>query len=174
MLDLRGTDTESESAESTVGGSVRVATDDGCSRESETLFGTDDVHDTLSRVVHTKVGEAELLDVVFEGSALGARVLFLDERGDGFEVVSLGRRYVVIDGGKGAIGSPDLSASVSQALKCLRRRDFVDEMTIDEDDVGAILLVDDVIVEDLYNALDSVDYCINLLPFRKECVVSRR
>jgi hypothetical protein len=59
-------------------GSVRITTDDGCSGKSETLLRTDDVDDTwdelhtwqkgyvltLSLVVHTKVGQAKLLDIV--------------------------------------------------------------------------------------------------------------
>lgn len=43
MLDFRGTDSEGEGTESSVGGGVGVTADDGRSGESETLLGTDDL-----------------------------------------------------------------------------------------------------------------------------------
>ena len=41
---------------------------------------------TLTLVVHAKVGETELLDVILEGSALGPTVRLADEGRDGLEV----------------------------------------------------------------------------------------
>jgi hypothetical protein len=58
---------------------VTVATHDCCAREGETLLGSDDVYDSLALVTEAEVGDAEILDVVFEGHALEAGVFFFDE-----------------------------------------------------------------------------------------------
>lgn len=79
VLDLTGSDTESQGAEGTVGGSVGVTADDGGAGKSEPLLGADNVNNTLTLIAHTEVGEAEVLDVLLEGGALQARVGFLDE-----------------------------------------------------------------------------------------------
>jgi hypothetical protein len=49
MLDLRGSDTEGEGTESTVGRSVGVAADDGGTGESETLLGANTLQEKRVR-----------------------------------------------------------------------------------------------------------------------------
>jgi hypothetical protein len=88
VLNLTSTDTEGESAKGTVGGSVTVTADNSCAGESEALLRTDNVDDTLSLVVHSKVCQTEVLDVLFEGGALQAGVVLFDELFDVLEVFS--------------------------------------------------------------------------------------
>ena len=82
VLDLGGTDTEGEGAESAMGGSVGVTANDSGAGKGEALLGADDVHDTLPLVAEAKVCDAELLDVLLEGDALRPRIILLDEAAD--------------------------------------------------------------------------------------------
>ena len=60
------------------------------------------------------------------------------------------RRHVVIDGREGEIGTPDLAAAQAQAFERLRRRHFVNEVTIDVEQGAAVLeLAHDVRIPDL-------------------------
>src|SRR6266508_5546681 len=60
VLDLGRADAEGEGAESSVGGRVRVAADEGDARLGQTLLGADDMHDALARVARTEEGDALL------------------------------------------------------------------------------------------------------------------
>jgi hypothetical protein len=79
VLDLAGADAEGEGAKGAMGRRVAVAADDGCAGEGEALLGADDVDDALALVTQAKVCDAELLDVLLEGYALCAGVVFLYE-----------------------------------------------------------------------------------------------
>ncbi|KMS65567.1 hypothetical protein BVRB_034660, partial [Beta vulgaris subsp. vulgaris] len=57
---------------------------------------------------------------------------------------------VVVDDGERLFRSADLAAGHAQALEGLRRRHFVNEVTVDVEKTGAVFLAgDDVVVEDL-------------------------
>lgn len=88
VLDLASSDTEGEGSKGTVGGGVAVTADDGGAGEGETLLGTDDVDDTLTLVVHAKVRQIEVLDVLLEGGDLETGVVLLDELVDILEVLA--------------------------------------------------------------------------------------
>jgi hypothetical protein len=100
VLDFTGTDTEGEGSEGTVGGSVAVTTNNGCSGQSEALLGTDDVDDTLALITHTEVGEAEGLDILLESGTLETRVVLLDEVGSILEVLAGGGGDVLLEAKK--------------------------------------------------------------------------
>lgn len=70
MLNLTSSDTEGQGTEGTVCGSVAVTAYDSSSRQSEPLFGSDDMDNPLSLVPETEVCEAMFLYVLFEGEAL--------------------------------------------------------------------------------------------------------
>lgn len=80
MLNLTGTDAESKRAKCTVSGGVTVAAYDGGTRQGETLLGADDVDNSLSLVVESEECEVEVLDVLFQSSALCSRVGIINER----------------------------------------------------------------------------------------------
>lgn len=88
MFDFACPDAKGQGSESTMRRSMAVAANDCSAGQSETLLRTDDMHNALSLVSHAKVREVELLNIVFESDALRARVGFLDEAGDIFEVVA--------------------------------------------------------------------------------------
>jgi hypothetical protein len=139
VLDFTGTDTEGKGAEGTVCGSVAVTADDSCAGESETLLGTNNVHDTLALVTHSKVCKTKVLDVLLEGRALQAGVVLFNEFFDVLEVFSrcggdvLARRLSVfvhqdmashrkaymVDSDKGAVRPADFAACVLEAFKGL-------------------------------------------------------
>ena len=60
VLDLGGTDAESEGPEGSVGGGVAIAADERHPRLGEALLGADDVHDPLAGVVDVEEGHLEL------------------------------------------------------------------------------------------------------------------
>src|SRR5260370_1938024 len=93
MLDLAGTDTEGERAESAMRRSMAVAADDGGYRQCPALFRTDNVHDALTNVVHRQIFDAEFLGVGFQLRDLLARLRI----GNALRPI-LGRHIVVGDG----------------------------------------------------------------------------
>lgn len=95
MFDLAGADTEGESSEGTVGGSVAVTTDNGGTGKGEALLWADNVDDTLALVTKAEVGETEVLNVLFQGDALRTGVVLLDERCDVLEGFARGCRNVL-------------------------------------------------------------------------------
>mmetsp|Transcript_95484 Transcript_95484/g.139439 ORF Transcript_95484/g.139439 Transcript_95484/m.139439 type:complete len:365 (+) Transcript_95484:1214-2308(+) len=66
VLHLRSSDTKGKRAKGTVRSSVAVAAHYSGAREGEPLLRADDVNDTLPLVLHAKVGNTELLDIVLE------------------------------------------------------------------------------------------------------------
>ena len=116
---------------------VTISTDDSGSWKRETLLRADDMHDTLTLVPKSEVGQPEGFYVVFECEALGARIGLFDELSDVFEIFSGRRRNVLscfrdgsdvskflwgtymICGGESAIRPSNLTLCVPQAFKCL-------------------------------------------------------
>jgi hypothetical protein len=145
VFHLAGPDAEGQGAERPVGGGVAVATDDGHAGLGEPLLGTDDVDDSLVGVPHRVAGDAELGAVGVEhGELLGRDRV-------GYRLVDVHGRHVVVGGGNGQIRAVDAPPGQPQAIEGLRRRHLVDEMEVDEHDVGliAVAVVDDVVVPDL-------------------------
>jgi hypothetical protein len=95
MLNFTGTNTESQSSESSVCGSMTVATNNRRTWKGETLLRADNVDDPLALVTKTKVCDAEVLDIVLEGHALESGVLDVDELLDVFERFSGGGRNIL-------------------------------------------------------------------------------
>ena len=63
---------------------------------------------------------------------------------------AVGGRHVMVDDRQRALGGAQLPAGGAQPLEGLRARDLVNEMAVDVEEAGAVLLaVNDVIVEDL-------------------------
>ena len=144
VLDLGGADAEGQRAERAVRGGVAVAAHDRHARQGQALLGADHVHDAAARIVQAEVGHVEVGDVLLERLDLDARLLVLDALAE-----VRGRRVVVGDRNRG-VGTAHRASRHAQALEGLRAGHLVDEVTIDVDDTGPVVLaMNDVAVPDL-------------------------
>src|SRR5262245_39783979 len=66
MLDLGSPDAESQGAESPVRGGMRITTDHCHSRQGGALLRSDDMHDTLTGIVHFEFAYTEAIAVFIE------------------------------------------------------------------------------------------------------------
>ena len=122
----------------------RIAADDGHAGQGEALLGTDDVHDALADVVDVEQRDAELAAVLLQGLDLDARLLL----GDALRAV--GGRHVVIGHGERGVGPAHRATALAQALERLRTGHLVDQVAVDVQQAGAVvLLVDQVRLPDL-------------------------
>ncbi len=139
MLDLAGADADREGAERAVGGRVAVAAHDGEPGLGEALLGPDDVDDALAGRAHRVEADPELGAVRRQYLHLLGR----DRIGD--RLVDVHRRHVVIHGGDGEVGTADGAPGEADAVERLRRRDLVDQVEVDVEEVGlAVAPMDDV------------------------------
>ena len=148
VLDLAGADAVRQRAERAVGGGVRVAADHGHAGQGGALLGPDHVDDALALGQERKVGgRAELADVPVQRDDL----LLADRVGDAVvAALPAGGRRVVVGGGHDRADAPDLAAGLAQPFEGLRAGHFMDQVAVDVEDGGAVLLgVDDVLVPDL-------------------------
>ena len=135
MLDLGGADAERQRAERTVGRGMRVAADHGHAGKRGALLRTDNMHDTLTRVVHAELGDAEVTAIRVQGLDLQARHRVGDTPG------AVGGRYVVVSGRKIGVHAPGPALGLAQTLEGLRARDFVDQVPVNIEQAGAILVL---------------------------------
>ena len=145
VLDLGGADAVRQRAEGAMRRGVAVAADDGHAGQREALLGPDDVDDALAAVVLRIIFDAEIGGVLGQRLDLDAAFLVLDA-----ELAVRRGRHVVVDDGQRLFRMPDLAAGQAQAFEGLRAGHLVDEMAVDVEQAGAVVLaVDDVVVEDL-------------------------
>ncbi len=144
VLDLGRADAEGDRAERTVGRGVRVAAHDRHARLRQAELRADDVDDALLDVAERVEAYAEV------GAVLAQR---LDLRaGDrvGDRLVPVDRRDVVVLGREGEVGAADRAVGEAQAVEGLRRGHLVEEVEVDEEEVGLSgCAPDDVLVPDL-------------------------
>lgn len=95
MFNLAGTDAKGQGTKSSMGGCVAITAHNSGTRESETLFGSNDVNDSLTLISESEVSQTEVLDIIFQGNTLSPRILFFDEFSDVFEVLA-GRSWDVL------------------------------------------------------------------------------
>ena len=144
VLHLAGADAEGERTEGAVRGGVAVAADDRHARLRPALLGPDDVDDALVGVPHRVAGDAELGRVVVEDLQLLGRDRV------GHRLVDVGRGDVVVGRGHGQVGPPHRAAGQAQPVEGLGRGHLVQQVQVDEEEVGLALgRVDDVGVPDL-------------------------
>ena len=144
MLDLSGADAERQRPEGTVRRGVAVAADQRRAGQGEALLGADDVDDTLADVVHVEQLDAELGAVLGQCLNLDAAVLVVDALG------AVGGRHVVVGDRQRQVRAAHLAPSGAQPLERLRAGDFVDQVAVDIDQAGAVVLdVDEVAFPDL-------------------------
>ena len=133
VLDLAGPHAERDGTEGAVGRGVAVTAHDGHPGLGPALLGSDDVDDALVRVTHGEAGDAELGGVVVEYLQLLGRDRVLDR------LVDVLGGHVVVGGGHGQVGPADAPPGQAEAVEGLGRGDLVDEVEIDEEEVGLAL-----------------------------------
>ena len=144
MLDLGGADAERQRAEGAVRGGVGVAADHGGAGLGQAQLRAHDVDDALLDVAQRVQPHAELGAVLAQRLQLRAR----DRVGDG--LVDVEGRGVVILGRDGEVEAPHLAAGLAEAVEGLRAGHLVQQVQIDEEEVGlAFGAPDDVVVPDL-------------------------
>ena len=145
MLDFRRADAVRQRAEGAVRRGVAVAADDGHAGQREALLRADDVDDALADVVLGIVFDAEILGVPGQRLDLDAAFLVLDADLRSVEVGTLWSTTASVFS-----GCAHLAAAQAQAFEGLRAGHFVDEVAVDVEQAGAVVLaVDDVVVANL-------------------------
>ncbi len=154
VLDLGGADAERDRAERAVGRGVGVAADDGHARLGQTELRADDVHDPLLDVAERVQPDPELGGVGAQRVDLGARHRVGDR------LVPVEGRNVVVLGREGQVGASYGASGEPQPFERLRRGDLVDQVQVDEQQVGLTLgAADHVLVPDLLGQGLSHDHC---------------
>jgi hypothetical protein len=99
--------------------------------------------DAVAQVGHVEQRHPEFAAVSLQGLDLDARLLgHVSAAGIGGDIV--------VDHGQRGVGAPHLAAGQLQPLESLRTGDFMDQMPVDVDQAGAVILpVDDVALPDL-------------------------
>jgi hypothetical protein len=145
MLDFRRADAMRQRAESAMGRGVAVAADDRHARQGEALLRADDVHDALAAVLLGIIFDAEIGGVLGQRFNLDAAFLVLDA------VHAVRRsRHVVVDHGQRLFRVAHLAAGHAQAFEGLRAGHFVDQVAVDIEQAGAVVLpVDHMVIENL-------------------------
>mmetsp|Transcript_19429 Transcript_19429/g.29945 ORF Transcript_19429/g.29945 Transcript_19429/m.29945 type:complete len:246 (-) Transcript_19429:465-1202(-) len=79
VLYLRSTDTERERAKSSMSRGVAISAHTSSTWESETLLRSNDMHNSLSLIGHTKVFQIKILHILLQLQYLGAARSFRDK-----------------------------------------------------------------------------------------------
>jgi hypothetical protein len=106
---------------------VGVAAHDGQAGLGEAELRADHVHDALLDVTHREQPDAELLAVAAQGLDLGLADQVGDRAGRG--------RDVVVLGGQGEIGAPNLATGQSEAVERLGAGHLVEQVEVDIEEV---------------------------------------
>jgi hypothetical protein len=149
MLNFTGSNTKGQRSKSTVRCRVRVTAHRDGTGKGKALFGSNNVDDSLTLVGKGKVGETKGLDILLELHDLRSTGSLFNE---GFHIdntAAVTRGHVVIDRRQSAVRSSHAAASETEAFKCLRRRYFVNQVTINVDERRDTVIVDQVIIPDL-------------------------
>ena len=134
MLDLGRADAEGKRAERAVRRGVGIAADQGQAGLSEPLFRADDMHDALADVEEVEKRQIEFLRVLFEQFDLDAGFLVLDPVG-----AALGGDVMVGDQKMGVL-HPHRPVGFAKTVERLCAGDFVNDLAVDIDDAGAVIL----------------------------------
>ena len=155
VLHLAGADAEGQRPERAVGRGVAVAADDRQAGLGEAELGADHVDDALVEVAHRVEADAEL------GAVAGQRLHLPGGDLVGHRLVDVGGRNVVVHRGQRQVGPADRAAGQAEPVERLGRRDLVDEVEIDVEEVGfALLVADDVGVPHLLRQVFGIRWAI--------------
>ena len=145
MFDFAGSNPKRERAKRAVGRGVGVTTHHSGSRLRQTQLRAHHVYDPLLHVTQGVQADAEFFSVLAQGFDLGAA----GEVGDGF--VDVNGRGVVVLRCDCEVGAAYFAACESQAFERLWAGDFVDEVEVNVDEVGFVVLTgcDNMVSPDL-------------------------
>ena len=143
MLDLGGADAMRQRAKGAMRRGMAVAANDRRAGQGEALLRADDMHDALATIVLVVIFDAEFARVDRELLDLRAALRVFDRQR------AIGGRHVVIDDGERLGGRAHLAPGQAQAFERLRTRHFMNEVTVDIEKAGAVILaVDHMVVPD--------------------------
>ena len=109
---------------------MTISADTRRSRQSKSLLRTNNVHNSLTLIRHTKVLETKIFHISLQLHHLRSGGCLLNETFNSGEFRSIFRGDIVVDGGEGTVGTSDYAGGEAKALKGLRRGDFVHEVAI--------------------------------------------
>lgn len=146
MLHLTSANPKGQSSESPMGGCMRIAANCRTPRQRESLLWSNNVDDALTLVGHTEVLHAKILDIDFQLHDLSSRCSLFNERLDVDQLRSIRRGNVVVHGHQRAVRSADAARCQAKPLKGLRRRHFVNQVTVDIQQRGCSIDIHDMVV----------------------------
>jgi hypothetical protein len=114
---------------------VAIAAYQGDARQREALLRPDDMDDAVARIIDFEQLDAEIGTVPSQGIDLKLRVfrnVFIQVGGD-----------IVIDHRQGEFRTPDFPARHAQPFERLRARHLMNDMSVDIEQAGAVLLLID-------------------------------
>ena len=139
VLHLGSADAEGQGAEGAVGGGVGVAADHRHSRQGGALFRPHHMDDPLTGVVDVEFGNGEGFAILVEGHHLKPRDRVVDRFHPAMAVFGH-RGHVVVGGGQVGPRPPRLAPGQPQPLEGLGRGHFVDQVAVDVEQAGAVLV----------------------------------
>ena len=144
MLHLGGADAEGEAAEGAMRRGMGIAAGHGQPGQGEALLGADHVHDALADVVELDIGQAIGLGVFLQELDLDPRFLVL------YGKRAVRGRHVVVGDEELGLRTAHRATGRAQPLEGLGAGDLVDDLPVDIEQAGAVLLdVDYVAFPDL-------------------------
>ena len=103
MFNLRRTNTEGQCRHCAMGRGVRIATNNGHTRQGRALLRSNNVNDALTDVLDFKLGDAKCVTVFVQGFNLQTRHGVNNAR---IALRAIGGRYIVVAHGKIGIDTP--------------------------------------------------------------------
>src|SRR4029079_1408230 len=119
VFDFGSANSERKCAKCAMGRGVAIAANNRQARKRDAELRSDDMHDALLFMAITEKRNSKFLAVFRKSGQL------FSAQGGLVDRAAIGRN-VVIDGGKGQVRSADRTVVLSEAVKRLRRRHFVD------------------------------------------------
>mmetsp|Transcript_46269 Transcript_46269/g.112138 ORF Transcript_46269/g.112138 Transcript_46269/m.112138 type:complete len:221 (-) Transcript_46269:102-764(-) len=128
---------------------VGISTDSDASWKSESLFGSNNVHNTLTLIGHSKVLESKVLDILFQLHNLCSTGGFFNKGLDVNQLTAIFGRNIVVNGSKSTIGTTDSTRTETKSFKGLRRGHLMNQVSVDVQQGGISIVIDKMVVPDL-------------------------
>ena len=135
MLNITGADTKGQSTKRAVCAGMAVATNDGCTRDREPLFGANNVYDALAWIHHVEQRHAKFLGIRAQCVDLDAAFFIVDT------VSTAAGWHVVVWGRQGQVWATHFATGHPQAFESLGAGHFVDQVAVNVDQRRAVGVV---------------------------------
>src|SRR5690554_601675 len=147
VLNFRGTDTVGQATKGAVSRGMGIPTHNAHARQGRTLLRPDHVDDALTLVLDLEFQDPEFVAVLVQGFNLGTGHRVHNTIDACF---TIGGRNVMVPCRDVGINPPGFSTRNTKALECLRRGYFVQQLTVDVNQRGAVVpLFDQMVVPQL-------------------------